>query len=95
MNPPRPCRRRLDNFKECCRAWTLFAKQNFSGLYEARLAELQAEQADACHEGQTVEAILRDDMKHSVGNVQVEVAKAVLEESRRSIEEGKRVQLSE
>ena len=85
----------MDNFKESLQAFVSFANRNFGQPeYQQHLAEMQNDQTSALQEGQAIEAMLKDDMKFSVGNVQVEVAKAVLNESRRSIDEGKRLQLS-
>ena len=78
----------LDRFQDDVRTFSRFARREFDDLrFREQLEEIREDQDDLLTKAQAVETLLRDTLQVSVGLKS-------LEESRRSIEEGKNTKLS-
>ena len=81
-------RHHLDCLRDDLRAFSRYAKREFGkSTFRDRLEKTRESQEDLCAEAQALESLLRDQLQASVGLVS-------LEESRKSIEEGRSVKLS-
>lgn len=82
------CRDAVESFEDDLRAFSRFVRREFDkSVFQEQLEEIREDQEDFLAQAKTLETFLRDALQVSVGFKS-------LEESRRSIEEGKRTKLS-